>query len=355
MKCLVPVFLLVTLTGCVNADLRALRKAPPPSDPYLEALSKHYLAFAEEEARNYDWVDVVHFTDKGLRAVYGHDIKPDDPEDRDIEERILPDLEDARRVLLAEMQSDARVQHPDMLARAVFFYDCWLEQQEEGWQEKDIKVCREGYYTAIDGLERSVGVVEPQANAALPLEKKIPSIQGQKVKKTPTAPVSYRAKNGTSKKNKKQVKAELESNNLQKSKDPKPQSKSNEVVKPKLSEMVHEPAPEVTSGRAVLYYKPRSKELYQKSAQTLDAITRKLKGHDGYRITLHGYVGGQKNAQDNLRQSYQQSVQLKKILVAKGLKAENIHVFAFGDAHAKTKGSSALKAQGAERVEMLIE
>lgn len=363
MKCLIPVLLLGVLTGCVNADLRTLRKAPPPSDPYLEALSKHYLAFAEEEARNYDWADVVHFTDKGLRTVYGHDVEPDDVDERDIPKDLQSELQDARRVLIAEMYSDARIQKPVVLARAVYFYDCWLEQQEEGWQPADIDVCKNGYATAMDALASADNVEEAviakKTAAKAVVKKKVKAKSATKA--TQTAKKSKPSVKKNAPKKKKSVekpKTISASHKHAVATQPKVQAKPPSINEGKHAEVMHEPTPLVTSGRAILYFQPKTGELFNKSAQTLAAIARKLKGHDGYRITLHGYVDGKDGAQNNLKDSFKRAAQLKKNLIAEGLKADNIHVFAFGDAQdasqpLKDAGSGSLEES--QRVEMLIE
>jgi outer membrane protein OmpA-like peptidoglycan-associated protein len=396
MKRVIPLILLTSLTGCVNADLRALRNAPPPSDPYLEALSSHYLAFAESEARAYDWVDAMHFTDKGLKVVYGHEVLPDNPKDRKITGSVVNEMDDARSVLIAKLNSDARQRVPAVMARAAYFYDCWLEQQEEGWQQEDIDACRNGYYAAMDTLEHpnasprakaSVPVVAPvvqkksekkeavapkaQVAPIVPLTHKTPVKQDVKKVATPivvapvtsNVPVKPIAKEQVKKAQeispKEKIKAEkVKVAPVKKATDNKPaQPDADKPESLKVQEQapkpqaVIEPKSEVSTGRVVVYYKPTSGELYTNSYQTLMQSLKKLKGKTGYRITLHGYASGEAASKDNLRNSYMRASQLKKALVAQGLKAENIHVFAFGDKQ-HAAGASSDKQQ---KVEMLIE
>lgn len=381
MKRVIPLILLATLTGCVNADLRALRNAPPPSDPYLEALSAHYLAFAESEARAYDWIDAMHFTDKGLRVVYGKDILPDEAKERNITGSVVNEMDDARDALMAKLRSESRQKYPAVMARAAYFYDCWLEQQEEAWQQEDIDACRNGYYAAMDTLDHPNAV--PYAKASVPVVAPVAQKKSEKKEAVaPKAPIASSAPLMHQEPAKKEVKkhtAPIVKEPAKKLQEPSPkeapksekakvepikkeaEKKPNQPAADKpvqhdvpqqepKPQAVIEPKAESSAGRVVVHYKPTSGELYTDSYQALMQSLKKLKSKKGYRITLHGYASGEAASKDNLRNSYKRASQLKKALVAQGLKAENIHVFAFGDKH--TAGSSSDKQQ---KVEMLIE
>lgn len=144
--------LLFLTAACTTASLEELRRTTPSGDPFQAALSQEYLAFSESEARQYDWWSSKHFADKGLKAAYGQHVTPEDPEAWGIRKQYLPQLLEARGQLLDALSPAAVAAQPDVAARAQFFYDCWVEQQDEEWQEDDITSCREGFYRSLKAL-----------------------------------------------------------------------------------------------------------------------------------------------------------------------------------------------------------
>lgn len=380
MKCLVPSLLLLTLSGCINADLRALRHAPPSQDAYLKSLADYYLKFAESEARAYDWKDTAYFTDKGLKTVYGQKLEPDLPSVRGIAAGDQDAVLQARKSLMDVFTEKNQKEKPQALAKAVFHYDCWLEQLEEGWQKEDIAACKRGFDAAISEITGKafavpLPVVVPvvpsdvvpevkKVSEVVPVFKKkmleVPVALVQKVdvqlavKPVVQVGASYPKQNKKVAKKEekaieKQVKKLVASDNA---------SKNKIVVAKKTKEAqrndVIERAPIVSSGRAVLFFKSKQDELNKQSSETLEQIAKRLKDNGGYRITLHGYVSGQSGSNDNLKTSYKRAQEIKKALVAQGLSADNIHVFAFGDKQGKISKADA-KSDKSQRVELLIE
>lgn len=151
-------------TACTTASLEELRSAKPSEDPFQSALAAEYLAFSESEARQYDWWSSKIFADKGLAATYGRPTGPESPAEWDIDETFLPELDNARNQLLAALTPETITAQPALAARTQFFYDCWVEQQNEAWQDDDISSCREGFYRSIRALSGA-----PQEPEAAPL------------------------------------------------------------------------------------------------------------------------------------------------------------------------------------------
>lgn len=153
-KQLFALICLLIAGGCTTASLKELRQTTPTGNAFQAALAAEYLAFSESEARQYDWPDSKHFADKGLRAAYGNDTAPENPADWDIDDAVaIEQLLTARGELDAAFATGAKDLMPKIAARAQFFYDCWVEQQEEAWQEEDINSCKHGFYEALEAME----------------------------------------------------------------------------------------------------------------------------------------------------------------------------------------------------------
>ena len=148
---------LITATaGCTTWDMEELQATAPTDDPFQQALAGEYLAFAQSEAAQYDWIDSRHFARKGLVAARAGATAPEAPDDWRLPRETTAAIGDARQRLLAAFAADARRREPVLAAKAQLHYDCWLEQQEENWQTDHIAACRDGLAADLDRLERSL-------------------------------------------------------------------------------------------------------------------------------------------------------------------------------------------------------
>ncbi len=143
---------IISLTACTTATLEELRNTTPRGSTFHIALASEYLALSDWEAEQYDWIDSQYFAQKGLQAAYGHNTEPEYPENWNIPEAMLPEFAMARDKLLAVLTPDITTHQPTLAARAQYAYDCWLEQQEEGWQLSEIEFCKEMFYSTIEEL-----------------------------------------------------------------------------------------------------------------------------------------------------------------------------------------------------------
>lgn len=170
---LISILALFALSACdTTASLKDLRQTPPHEDAYHAILAAYYQDYAESELKLYDWWSSKYFADKGLLAAYGKEVKPENPDYWAIDERQLRTLRAAREVLMATLTEDVKQQKPREAAKAVALYDCWVENQEEGWETEAIENCRDGFYEALSTLEIAPEGSAPatQIETAAPVE-----------------------------------------------------------------------------------------------------------------------------------------------------------------------------------------
>lgn len=153
------------LNGCALYRLEELRRTEPTGNSYQKELAHLYLEFATEEEKAYDWYSSIYFAGKGLEAAYGKDVAPEMPEDWNIPADKLSELQAAREKLMAVMTPDIMKQEPTRLANAQFYFDCWVEQQQENWQTDDIEFCRDSMHEAMDALHATRIIPQDTAEA----------------------------------------------------------------------------------------------------------------------------------------------------------------------------------------------
>lgn len=158
------------LPGCVSS-VDQLRKADLKGNSFQVELAKQYLEFAESEADQYDWFNSAYFAKKGLKVMAGEPTAPEDLKNWSLPEDMLPILQQAREYLVSViLLPEVTKKFPQESSKAQFMFDCWVEQQEENWQEEDIAKCRNGFYTALDNLFAitTVAVAAPPEKPAMP-------------------------------------------------------------------------------------------------------------------------------------------------------------------------------------------
>lgn len=143
------------LSACSALDnLNTLQQTTPTGSAFSQALAKEYQKFAEFEAYEMkDWIDQNYFAKKGLRAAAGEVPPPEDPNMWDEPEDKLGLLNAARTRLVTALDNGGRDRFPAEAALAQAKYDCWVEQQEENHQPKDIEECQHEFIAAMEKLE----------------------------------------------------------------------------------------------------------------------------------------------------------------------------------------------------------
>ena len=277
--------------ACTTANLEALREVEQPQDPYLAALSAHYLAFSESEAEQYDWFSVQHFAHKGLQAAYGKDFEPEPvaPWGPPFEKQ--PELEQARATLLNILQSDKRKTSPQQMADLQFYFDCWVEQQAENWQHQDIAHCRNGFRAALERL------ANPAATRPSP-----PTETPTATKKVETA-----------------ADIALSTSYL-------------------LFFGWNEAQLNVKAGKIINQVKHYIASLKQ-----------------GYDIVLNGHTDSSGSGMINMELSHKRAQAVKNALVSQGIKADRISIFAFGESDLRVKTKDGVREPANRRVEIFIE
>src|SRR5262249_37628136 len=118
-------------------------------DPFSEALHKGYAAFAASERAQYDWIDGEYFANKSNAAAAGQRVLPEVVSNWSLSKAKAEELGAARARLMAALDGGARTAYPADAAEAQVAFDCWIEQEEEGWQVADIKACKDRFDAAM--------------------------------------------------------------------------------------------------------------------------------------------------------------------------------------------------------------
>jgi OOP family OmpA-OmpF porin len=146
------------------SEVEALNNAQPVGSPFTQRLAMEYRDFSNNELQEmFDYPDALHFARKGLATAEGEAVLPEPVSDWNLSPNHVEELGTARGRLMNVLDLGAREVMPDQAAVAQSRYDCWIEQQEENWQQDDISTCKTDFYAALDALENQLQTVAAPA------------------------------------------------------------------------------------------------------------------------------------------------------------------------------------------------
>ncbi len=163
----------IGLGACSNyqahSEVKALNEVQAVGSPFTQYLAGEYRTFTNRELNEmFDYPDALHFARKGLAAAAGEVVMPEPISDWNLNPQHMEELSTARGRLVVAFDLGAREVAAQQSAIAQARFDCWIEQQEENWQDNDISQCKNQFMEAMNALE---GMVQP---APVPPEPMLP-------------------------------------------------------------------------------------------------------------------------------------------------------------------------------------
>ena len=145
------------LAGCAvgtGAQLDSVKNmSPNASDPFEVNLYQNYIDLADVQVMQGDLTDRDHFTNRAERIARGRNVDPELVICRDLSAPKVIELTNARTDLLIAFDNRSRLTAPKWVAMAQSYYDCWIEEEEDGNNPARIQECRDGFYAAMAKLQ----------------------------------------------------------------------------------------------------------------------------------------------------------------------------------------------------------
>jgi len=161
-------FLLALIfTGCgASLDYSDLRNINFHGKDFKSSLSREYKTFAlYENDEMGDWEDASRFKKKAFLVALGQPAGPELLDEWNIPQKNQFEMSSARRRLIAALKAGGGAITPEKAARAQASFDCWVEQQEENFQEDHIDKCRNSFYRSVKSVEEGLAAAANAPNA----------------------------------------------------------------------------------------------------------------------------------------------------------------------------------------------
>ncbi|MGE0256479.1 MAG: OmpA family protein [Alphaproteobacteria bacterium] len=163
------------LAGCAGTELGSTTGLTPSGTDFTKALYAGYVDLSKAEYAQGDYDDSDDYALRAQKAARGEVFDPEPIDARPLPPEAKPILEGERKRLMAALP-EARTKVAKAAAKAQTSFDCWMEQQEENFQPKDIAACRDAFYAAmaeVDTALRPAPAPAPRAADPKPANFKV--------------------------------------------------------------------------------------------------------------------------------------------------------------------------------------
>lgn len=138
-------------------EVKALNEVNGSGNAFTQALTTEYRTFVNSELNTYeDHADALHFSRKGLSSARGDMVMPEPVSDWNLLPGHAEELIVNRARLVNVFALGAREMQPQLSALAQTKFDCWIEEQEENFQNDKIAACKTQFMDALAQLEAAM-------------------------------------------------------------------------------------------------------------------------------------------------------------------------------------------------------
>ena len=168
LRSILVLFAVISLSACSGFDkmdeVKALNDTNSVGNAFTQKLTEEYKSFVNSELQSYkDHADALHFSRKGLAAARGDMVMPEPVSDWNVLPGHAEELIATRTRLVNVFALGAREMQPDLSAFAQARFDCWIEEQEENFQQDNINSCKSQFMDALAQLEATMPAPPPPA------------------------------------------------------------------------------------------------------------------------------------------------------------------------------------------------
>ncbi len=153
LKNLAVLLIVISLGACAGRTLEKAERTSPETDEHGQALYTGYVELSKMEFDEGDYRDSDFFADRAIAAANNENIEPQHIGARDLGVEVLNDAAAARRKLVVVRYKGGTRIYPELSAEAQLGFECWLQEQEEGFQPDDIAACRARFDSAMSSIE----------------------------------------------------------------------------------------------------------------------------------------------------------------------------------------------------------
>ena len=146
-------------------ELQKTAGMTPTGSEFNRALFSEYLAMSRDEYNQGDYRDSDAYALRARAAGQNSFVEPQQISGRELPADKVQELTSSRARLVSALANGSRERQPRDAAMAQTKFDCWMEQQEENRQPRDIAACRSDFLAALSRIEIMPAAAPPPPGA----------------------------------------------------------------------------------------------------------------------------------------------------------------------------------------------
>jgi OOP family OmpA-OmpF porin len=304
--------LLLLLLACAPQNIQSphltrLKQISMDFDPFTQTLVQGYRDYADASQQAGSMEAAYIFTEKGLRAADNQFILPENPISWFTEKQNFSMLTLTHERLMALLDHPQIDKEPVLTAKTILAYDCWVEQQANTRNIKQMRLCQQGYFELYAKLDAALDAHEMAEEEALAL-----------------------------------IKAAEE--------------KAARLAAEQAALAAEQNKPEQVQSTSSVIYFPFDSAIPGENAQTLlDELIGYVLRIELNEALIHGHADRAGPAHYNLRLSEQRAAYVRSRLVAAGVDDAHIQHYGFGESDPQIPTADGVREAANRRVEIFIQ
>jgi len=158
--------LAVTLSACAGLQLEKAENMSAGGSAFDQTLYSSYVDLSKREFSEGDYRDSDQFATRAIAAAGANSGTPEAINARQLPDNKVDELTNAREWLVDAFGKGAKEKAPEASAQAQANFDCWMQEQEENFQPKDIARCRSDFLLAMAKVDEATREALPTTAAA---------------------------------------------------------------------------------------------------------------------------------------------------------------------------------------------
>jgi outer membrane protein OmpA-like peptidoglycan-associated protein len=150
----------MALAACTTGTMMETAKmSDTAKTPFNFNLYAGYMGLSKMEFAEGDYEDSDRFAMRAMKAAEATKdtaVKPEGFKMRALPAGMMDEMRKARGQLMIALHQGGRADYPRYAADAQVAFDCWMQEQEENMQPKDIAACKKNFMKALAKLQKAI-------------------------------------------------------------------------------------------------------------------------------------------------------------------------------------------------------
>jgi outer membrane protein OmpA-like peptidoglycan-associated protein len=338
----------------VNPEVVRKARQDQRRKDYNQLVEREYLKLSDWLSLKKSWTESTYFRRKSkfadtklpVKALKNSDLLPEDPAKWKINDDVsLNSLKASRKELLEKLTKEVIYLMPNASAKALVYYDCWVEQTQNDYRTDQVN-CKEAFYQVLDHITEAYKEIKGKDQFQIDKMYTYFDIDRDFVRYKDQDDNKYTG--NYDEEIRKMVDEEKKQEEIRK-KQAESQAASTGSF---IVEETDGSSPDIVY---TVYFDQKSSTISQTYAPELDKAVAEIKKINPKRVTINGHTDKSSgDAEEGLIISKQRADSVRDYLVKAGVSRDTIRTFGFGTSDPAVENADGQSEPRNRRVEVVF-